>query len=301
MWSHLYRAFSKSKVAEPGVVFRRVLRIAAPYRIKLLVAAGCMLLLALTTSAYAYAVGPLLRFIYAGGKSAGEFGGVGRWVGDWLAGDPGRMALLLSLMVIGLALAKGLASFGEISLMGAVGQGTIHDMRRTLMDRVLAFAPDQLVADERGDLASRFMIDVSLMEAVVTYGITALVRDLLQALALLSLALYLDPVLGLVALAILPFTSWVIVTISRRTRRVQHRAQEALGALAARVEETAAGLAVIRHHGAEANQAARFGGASTHSARPLNSASAAITSSMPRRDGASPRRRIRIPVMSRLH
>jgi subfamily B ATP-binding cassette protein MsbA len=258
MWSHLYRAFSRSKVDQPGAVARRALRLARPYRARLLVAAGCMLLLALTTSAYAYVVGPLLRFIYEGGAVPGEFGVFGRWIGDWLAADAGRMALLLSVMVVGLALAKGLAHFGEISLMGAVGQGTMHDVRRALMDRVLTFAPDQLVAEERGDLASRFMVDVAMMESVVTYGLTALVRDLLQAIALLSLALYLDPMLGLIAMAILPFTSWLIVAISRRLRRTQRRAQDALGALAARVEETAAGLSVIRHHGAEGSQAARF-------------------------------------------
>jgi subfamily B ATP-binding cassette protein MsbA len=258
MWSQLYRAFSRTKVDQPVRVFRRVLRMAAPYRARLLVATGCMLLLALTTSAYAYVVGPLLRFIYSGGAVPGEFGALGRWLGGWLAADPGRMALLLSLMVVGLALVKGLASYGEISLMGAVGQGTIHDMRRALMDRVLSLAPDQLVAEERGDLASRFMIDVSLMEAVVTYGVTALVRDLLQAAALLALALYLDPVLGLLAMLILPFTSWIIVAISRRTRRAQRQAQDALGRLATRVEETAGGLSIIRHHGAEATQAARF-------------------------------------------
>lgn len=258
MWSHLYRAFSRSKVEEPGRVARRVLRLARPYRARLLVAAACMLLLALTTSAYAYVVGPLLRFIYEGGAVPGEFGAFGRWIGRWLAADAGRMALLLSLMVVGLALVKGLAHFGEVSLMGSVGQGTIHDVRRALMDRVLSLAPDQLVADERGDLASRFMVDVAMMEAVVTYGLTALVRDLLQAVALVALALYLDPVLGLIALAILPLTSWLIVAISRRMRRTQRRAQDAMGALAARVEETAAGLAVIRHHGAEASQAARF-------------------------------------------
>jgi subfamily B ATP-binding cassette protein MsbA len=258
MWSHLYRAFSRAKVAEPGRVFRRVVRLAAPYRFRLIVAAACMLLLALTTSAYAYVVGPLLRFIYAGGQTPTEFGALGRWLSEWLAADPGRMALLLSLMVVALALVKGLASYGETSLMGVVGQSTIHDMRRLLMDRVLLLSPDQLVGEERGDLASRFMVDVALTEAVVTYGLTALVRDLLQAGALLALALYLDPVLGLVALAVLPFTSWIIIALSRRMRKVQRRAQDALGSLAARVEETAGGLAVLRHHGAEAAHAARF-------------------------------------------
>jgi subfamily B ATP-binding cassette protein MsbA len=218
-----------------------------------------MLLLALTTSAYAYVVGPLLRFVYSGGGDSAGLGMLGRHIGDWLAGDPGRMALLLSAMVVGLALVKGLAAFGETSLMGAVGQGTIHDVRRALMDRVLALSPDQLVAEERGDLASRFMVDVALLEAVVTWGLTALVRDVLQAVALLALALYLDPVLGLIALAVLPFTSWLIVVLGRRARRAQRGAQDALGALAARVEETAAGLAVIRHHGAEGTQAGRFG------------------------------------------
>jgi subfamily B ATP-binding cassette protein MsbA len=254
----LYRVWSKEPVNRPGRVFRRVVATAWPYRGKLAAAAACMLLLALTTSAYAYLVGPLLRFIYTGGDAPEGLGAAGRWVADWLSAGPGRFALLLSVMVVALALVKGLASFGETSLMGRVGQGTIHDLRQRLMDRVLALSPDQMLAEERGDLSSRFMVDVALTEGVVTWGLTALIRDLLQAAALLSLALYLDPVLGLVALAILPFTSWLIVAISRRVRRRQRGAQDALGKLAARVEETAAGLNVIRHHGVEAVQAERF-------------------------------------------
>lgn len=258
MWSRLYRTFARTHVAEPRAVFGRVLGYARPYRWKLAGAAACMMLLAGTTSAYAYLVGPLLRFIYTGGELPAQFGSIGSGVGEWLSRDPGNMAILLAGMVIGLAAVKGLAAFGELSLMGAVGQGIIHDIRRRMIDRVLSLSPDQIVGEEKGDLSSRFMIDVSLLESVVTFGLTALVRDLLLATALIGLALYLDPVLGLVAIAILPVTSALIVAVGVRVRRARRRAQDSLGNLSARVEETAAGLSVIRHHGAEAVQAARF-------------------------------------------
>lgn len=221
-----------------------------------------MLLLALhglTTGAYAYLVGPLLRFIYSGGESTGSR--MTR-VLDWLGWSPSenaqQLTSIIAVLVISLVLTKGMAYFGGSYLVAVAGQRMEHELRVKLYAHLLEFSFARLSEIPRGDMVSRFIYDVSALKIAVTHGLTNIFRDVLQIIVLASLAVSLDPLLGLLALCVLPISTTVILRIGKRLRKRRRRVFDAYGDLGSTTEQTAAALPVIRVFGAEEQTRTKF-------------------------------------------
>ena len=238
-------------------------RLVRPYVGLLLASTLFLTLHALTTGAYAYLVGPLLKFIYTGGESPGSrMTGVLSALG-WNIGDnPARLTALMALLIVVLVIIKGFAYFGGSYLVVLASQRMEHRLRLDLHLQVLQISFDRLSDLPKGDMVTRFIQDVAAVKYAVTHGLTNIIRDSLQVLVLIALALYLDPVLGLIALAVLPVSTTVIVRLGQRLRKRRRRAFDAYGELASATEETTAALPVIRAFGAEKQVHHRFEGLS---------------------------------------
>jgi subfamily B ATP-binding cassette protein MsbA len=224
----------------------------------LALAAIAMLIFAVTTSAYAYLVGPVLRFIFMPDQGAPPAVGLTPALWDWLVAHRDVYPLVLAGLILGLALVRGLAQFCQNLFMGVVGQRVQLAIRDSVFDKLMRMSPYRLVHMEKGDLSSRFVSDVVVLEYAITHGLSAVLGDTVQIVALLSLALYLDPVLGLVSLVILPFSSLLIVHLGRRIRSSQMEAMSSLGKISSSLVEGARGLSVLQAYGAESVALDRF-------------------------------------------
>jgi subfamily B ATP-binding cassette protein MsbA len=234
-------------------------RLAKPHIGALFVSTLLLALNASTTGAYAYLVGPLLKFIYSGGENAGSsMGRVMSWLGWQPDGDPTRLTSLFALVVVVLVVVKGSTYFSGTYLVAAVGQRMEHSLRLELYEHLLGISYSQLSSIPRGDMVSRFISDVASVKFAVTHGLTNIVRDVLQAVILGGLALYLDPVLGLITVCILPISAAIIIKIGNRLRSQRRGAADAYGDLASATEQTSTALPVLRAFGAEAHARSTF-------------------------------------------
>lgn len=234
-------------------------RLAKPHLGALVVSTLLLAVNASTTGAYAYLVGPLLKFIYTGGEAAGS--GMSRvlaWAGWRPDGDPAALTSLFATVVVALALVKGASYFGGSYLVAAVGQRMEHTLRTSLYRHLLKISYERLSAVPRGDTISRFISDVAAVKYAVTHGATSVMRDAIQGVVLAGLALYLDPALGLITFCIIPISATVIVRLGRRLRSQQRSTGDAYGDLASATEQTAVALPVLRAFGAEAHAQATF-------------------------------------------
>lgn len=213
---------------------------------------------ALTTSAYAYLVGPVLRFIFMPDEGAPPIRGLPVPLWDWLVAHRDAYPLILAGLVLCLAFVRGIAQFGQSFSMGIVGQRVQLAIRDSVFDKLLRMSPYRLVRMEKGDLSSRFVSDIVVLEYAITHGLSAVLGDSVQIIALLALALYLDPILGLVSLVILPFSSLLIVYLGRKIRSSQMESMEALGRISSSLVEAARGLAVVKAFRSEKAVSASF-------------------------------------------
>ncbi len=239
----------------PGTSWRALLRLAGfarPQTSRLLLAFAAMAVLGLATGAYAWLVGPALHFLLTGGAQ-----GAG-----WLPGlrplDKRAALLVLPGLLVLLAVVKGLSYLAQFYWMGQFGQRTTAALRRSLFEALLAQSPVQLANRLRGDLLSRFSADVRAVETAAIYTVGSYVRDGIQVLVLVGVALAADARLALAALACVPAAVLPVSALTRAVLRRTRESQTRLGTMAAQAQELLSGIRTVQAYGAEDAEIRRF-------------------------------------------
>jgi subfamily B ATP-binding cassette protein MsbA len=243
--------------------YLRLLRFAAPYKLRIAAAIACMAVLSLATAGYVYLLGPALRFLFTGSPEALE--GLARvlpaaWdVSGRLARlERGALLGILPAIIVGVSFVKGAAYFGQFYLTGLTGQKVVADVRRALFDRLLALSPGFYTRRHSGDLMSRFATDVVAVEQGISNAIPTYVRDGLTVIVMLATCFLLDWRMSLIAFGAIPITLLPIVRMAKRLKRVTSHAQSTSGELAEIVQETLSGMRVVQSYGMERWESERF-------------------------------------------
>lgn len=235
---------------------RRLLELGRPHWRLLAIAFGCMAVVGLTTGAYAWLMGPALRFLLTGGAEG--LGRLGTFAPSLAALPKEQWIWVFPVVVLVIGAIKGVGYLGQFYFVGLFGQHVVVDLRRRVFTKLLALSPAQVSRRLSGDLLSRFTADVAAVEQAATYTVASWLRDSLQVVILVGVAVSLSWKLSLLALAAVPVA---IVPASLLTRALMGRTrqgQAALGALAAQVQEGLGALRTVQAFNAEAAEAQRF-------------------------------------------
>ncbi|MDP8255963.1 MAG: ABC transporter ATP-binding protein [Candidatus Alcyoniella australis] len=171
--------------------------------------------------------------------------------------DRGGMLYLLSGMVVGLYLLKGLFRFCQGMLLRRAGQRVVMSMREELythyQDMSVGFFSDQ----NTGNMMSRVTNDVQMVQNAMP-SLVHLFREPLTMAALAMVAFYQNFWLSLIILVVFPLTAFPLVRFGRKVRKYTKRGQERLGRLSSILKENFAGIRVIKAFGMERYEIDRF-------------------------------------------
>ena len=181
---------------------------------------------------------------------------------DALARDGAAAALgpYVGLILV-LAAANGVARLGSrFTILGA-GQRVEADLRDRLYTALQTFPPAFFAQHSTGDLMTRASSDVSAVRSLVGFGAVSVVSTALAFGGALAAMLAIDVWLTLCAMAPVPIVVLLArgfnVSLNERTQAMQ----EQLGTLSGRVQETLAGMAVVRAYTLEPRAAEAFAAA----------------------------------------
>jgi ATP-binding cassette, subfamily B, bacterial MsbA len=236
-------------------VLWRLLGYARPHVGVLVAAFACMAVLGLATGAYAYLMGPALRFLLSGGSEG--FGGAQPV--PWLSGLPREAALWgFPVVVLTVGVVKGVGYLGQFYFMGFFAQKVVADLRRELFVRLTSLSPAQLARERMGDLLSRFSADIQAVEMAAMYTVGSYLRDSIQVVVLAGVALSISPLLGGVMLAVIPLAALPASRLTRKALRGTREGQVQLGHLAGQIQEGLGGLRTIQAFNGQAAELGRF-------------------------------------------
>jgi len=231
-----------------------MMRLLRPHAARLALGSACLAALASTSAAYAYLTGPVLQLLLSGGRSRPPL--LELLPADWLPTHSPALTLV-ALLLVALALTKGLAHLGQVLLLEGTAERIGFELRCELYGHLLRLPLRAHRDHSPGDLLARLIDDVRQVQGAVVAAPIALVREGLSALALLAVAIATAPRLALWAALVLPIAALIISLLGRSIKRASARVQGQLGSLAARAGQGISAIREVKCCGAEARETAR--------------------------------------------
>jgi len=221
-------------------IINRLLAQIRPYQGKLLLAMACMIAVAGLSSLQAFMVKPLLDEIFFNKDMT--------------------MLRLLPIALIALFLVKGVFYFGYSYLMDYVGQRVIRNLRIDLFSHIQRMELAYFHQTPTGELISRVMNDVALVQRAVSKALVGVLKDLFQVVGLLGVIFYQDWKLALMSLVFLPMAVFPIVSFGKKYRRLSIKNQQIRGVVSTILHESISGNRIVKAFCMEEREIDRFSG-----------------------------------------
>jgi subfamily B ATP-binding cassette protein MsbA len=219
-------------------IYRRLLRYAAPYWRKFLIAAVSMVAYASMGPAFAKLIQPLID-------------------GSFVNNDP-TMLRMAPFILIGLSILRGLAGFGSDYFSGWVGRRVVTDLRRDMFDQFLNLPCSTYDKASSGQMLSQLLYNTEQVAQSLTDGLMAIFKDGLTIVGLVSLMIYENVQLSLVLLVVGPLLGFSISRVSKRFRRISQRIQESMGHVGHVAQEAIDAQRIVKVFNGKPYEAAKF-------------------------------------------
>ncbi len=220
-------------------ILARMYQILRPYKSKLGIAMFAMILVAGFNAAQAYMVKPLLDEIFYNKNQS--------------------LLNILPLALVAVFFVKGIFYFIYSYLLEWVGQKVILDMRNRIYAHLNELSLSYYHTTPTGELISRIMNDVSMLQSSVSHALIHLLRDFFTVIGLLVVIFYMDWRLAMVSLIFLPMAAVPIVVFGKKFRKISTRYQQGMGEASNFLNETIRGTRIVKAFCMEEEEKKRFG------------------------------------------
>ncbi|MBI4552403.1 MAG: ABC transporter ATP-binding protein [Candidatus Latescibacteria bacterium] len=164
----------------------------------------------------------------------------------------------LCVIVFIVVLLKNLCSYFQAYLMAYAELGVIRDLRNALYTHLHRLSLSYFHQERTGELISRITYDVNLVNGTISAAFGTMVKEPLLVLVHLALLVLLSWQLTLAAFLFLPLSVLVITKAGQKLRRSSTASQETMADLTSTIQETVAGIRVVKAFGMEGFETTKF-------------------------------------------
>ncbi len=249
--------------------FLKLLSFVKPYRGLVYLNILCNLLMAIFTVVSIPAIIPFFSILF-GLESSVEEKPTGLGIFDILdhlkyyfsrlIEDQGAQTALIytCLFIVIIFFFKNFFRYLSMFFIAPVRNGTIRDLRSSLLNTILVLPIGFFTEERKGDILSRMSSDVSEIEFSILSMLEIMFREPLIILGSIMFMLIISPTLTVFVFVLILFTAFIIGGVSRALKKKSYLAQSRLGDLISIVEESLSGLRIIKAFRAERFQLDRF-------------------------------------------
>ncbi len=175
-------------------------------------------------------------------------------VDDAVAGSTAVLGMIVAA-ILALALVRFGAAFLRRYLAGRMALDVQHDLRQAVFAAVQRLDGQRQDALRTGQVASRAITDLQLVQSLLSMVPLALGVIVLVIVSVAAM-LWLSPLLTVVALVLLPVAGWITLKTRTSLFPATWSAQQRAADVAQQVEETVTGVRVVKGFGQEAREVA---------------------------------------------
>ncbi|HEY5107517.1 MAG TPA: ABC transporter ATP-binding protein [Caulobacteraceae bacterium] len=158
----------------------------------------------------------------------------------------------IPLIIVGLALGRGLAQVIQATLVNRIGNGIVGDIQLDLFGKFVRADLARLRASHTGGLVSSVLYDAGLVREAATGGLVNFIQQLLTLVAAGAVMAAKDWRLSLLVLVAAPLVALVLRRYARRTTASASGAMVATSVLATTMMEGLDGVRVVKMENREA-------------------------------------------------
>ncbi len=217
--------------------FRRLLGLLSPYKSRIVVALIAMAI----TSATEPAVAALMKQLLDSGFVKGSF-----------------PVWLVPVIVIGLFLIRGIATFSSSFLMAWVSGRMVSQLRHQMFTRLMDVPLGYHDKHSTGQVLNTMMVEVPQVLDLLRGVLVNLIRDSLTVVGLVIYLFWLNWKLTLITLVLVPLVGVAVSLTAKRLKRLIRESQQMNGELMQAIDEAARARHVIKIFGGQAYEASRF-------------------------------------------
>ena len=208
------------------LIFKRFLPFVRPYLIRLMLAGFLVSGVALINLALVRLAGTL-------------------WDVITVQHDADQMTRSIGLF-LGLVILQGLCSMGHSYLTAWVSQEVVADFRKHLFGHLQTLTVNFFARRRTGELLSRLMSDVTVIQSIVTETPIDSVKQLVTFVGGITFLLFMNWRLCLLILILLPLLVLVAKVFGRRLKSLSTSIQDQTAALSTLVEEVISGIRIVK-------------------------------------------------------
>src|SRR5215208_6305764 len=164
--------------------------------------------------------------------------------------------VILALLAVG-ALLRGYLLYQQRSLSGRIGQRVAARMRDAVWVHLQEVPLDYTRRRGPGRLLVRFISDTKAVQRLVSQGMVQLVQDILFVIGAIAVLTYLNLVVGLGTTLLLPLIALIFWRMNPRVQKASRDTRNRRTRLSAHLNERLTGLAVVKIHGRQREEAKR--------------------------------------------
>ena len=169
----------------------------------------------------------------------------------------GRMNELIALF-LGLIVVQGFCSMGHSYLTASVSQRIVADFRQHLFAHLQTLSVAFFARRRTGELLSRLMNDVSIIQSIVTDTPIDAAKQLVTLVGGIAFLLAMNWRLCLLILVLLPLLVVVAKFFGRRLKSLSASIQDQTAALSTLIEEVIAGIRIVKSFVQTTREESRF-------------------------------------------
>jgi ABC-type multidrug transport system fused ATPase/permease subunit len=173
------------------------------------------------------------------------------------SGNFARSADILALLALAMAVSL-LASWRQAYQAAYVGGSVVRDIRLAIFDRLQRLELSWFAARDSGDVLTRLVTDVELLELGLSQSLRGAVVQLLTYVVAGATAIIINVWLGLVTVVAAPIIGVVYRVMSAGAQRRSFELQQQLGAVSTIATENLAAQQVVKAFGLEERERSRL-------------------------------------------
>ncbi len=222
-------------------------------------------ILQIAFSAFSLAMlAPSLQVLFSGSSTFQPAGGKGilGQITAWTNGlifryDKVTTLAILIGIIIGFSILKNLFIYLSLCLLNPIRNAVIKRLREDLFSKILALPIGFFTEESKGDLISRMTNDVNEVQQSIVSTLEVLIKEAFTIIFFITSLIIINAKMTLFLILMLP-VAFLIGRISRSLRRHSTTVQEETAKMLGVMDETIAGMRVVKSFNAEGQQKARF-------------------------------------------